>query len=442
MKVNLHQRVLDFVHLLVQNRLRHYTGAATSDFLFDKASSQAILHTERFKAIFKNHIPTDEELIIILLALVPHLQPAFYSHLIQEFFPEGGDFPEFGGVKGLNHRGILPTGETALFVLAGSNLEKRLPIQTLLHHNAWLSQSGILQLEPVKAGEPTMSGRLLLDEEVVELFTLGKVLPPRFSNAFAAERLATEQEWSDLVLNDYTQQQIRDIQIWLQHNHTLLYSWGMHKKIKPGYRSLFYGPPGTGKTLTATLLGKHTQLEVFRIDLSQTVSKYIGETEKNLSRIFDKAQHKNWILFFDEADALFGKRTNVRDAHDRYANQEVSYLLQRIESYPGVVILASNMKSNIDDAMLRRFHSVVHFPKPNAAERLILWEKALPQQAKLADAVDLANIAQKYELTGSGIINVVQRVCLEFLTQNLTAITNDILEIAIRKEMEKEGKMV
>ena len=131
----------------------------------------------------------------------------------------------------------------------------------------------------------------------------------------------------------------------------------MRKRVKPGYRALFHGPPGTGKTLTATLLGKHTGRPVFRIDLSRVVSKYIGETEKNLSRLFDKAEHKDWILFFDEADALFGKRTEIRDAHDKYANQEVAYLLQRIESYAGLVILATNQRGNIDEAFLRRFQA-------------------------------------------------------------------------------------
>src|SRR6185436_18277436 len=134
----------------------------------------------------------------------------------------------------------------------------------------------------------------------------------------------------DLVLHPNTFKHIREIENWLLYNDTL-WQWGIGKKLKPGYRALFHGPPGTGKTLTATLLGKYTGRPVFRIDLSRVVSKYIGETEKNLASLFDKAEHKDWILFFDEADALFGKRTEIRDAHDKYANQEVSYLLQRIE---------------------------------------------------------------------------------------------------------------
>lgn len=145
--------------------------------------------------------------------------------------------------------------------------------------------------------------------------------------------------------------EIKEIETWLKYNDRLLEIWNLKGKIKPGYRVLFHGPPGTGKTLTACLLGKYTNRNVYRIDLSVVVSKYIGETEKNLSRLFDKADKKEWILFFDEADALFGKRTNVSDSHDKYANQEVSYLLQRIESHEGLIILASNMKSNLDTSL-------------------------------------------------------------------------------------------
>jgi len=134
------------------------------------------------------------------------------------------------------------------------------------------------------------------------------------------------------------------------------------KKLKPGYRTLFYGPQGSGKKLTAVLIGKEFDKPVYKIDLSNLVSKYIGETEKNLRIIFDSAEGKEWILFFDEADALFGERTGVKDAHDRYSNQEVSYLLQRIEDYNGLVILATNMKNNIDEAFIRRFNLIIRFP--------------------------------------------------------------------------------
>lgn len=172
------------------------------------------------------------------------------------------------------------------------------------------------------------------------------------------------------------------------------------------------------------------------------VSKYIGETEKNLSRLFDKAHNKNWILFFDEADALFGKRTDVKDAHDRYANQEVSYLLQKVENYPGLVILSSNFKDNIDDAFTRRFNSIIHFPKPNARERLLLWQKAFPEKVKLSKDIQLESLAEKYELTGANIMNVVQYACLQTLAQKKKTIELELIQKGIRKEFQKEGKII
>jgi SpoVK/Ycf46/Vps4 family AAA+-type ATPase len=216
----------------------------------------------------------------------------------------------------------------------------------------------------------------------------------------------------------------------------------MKKKIKPGYRALFYGPPGTGKTLTATLLGKYTDKDVFRIDLSRVVSKYIGETEKNLSRLFDKAENKNWILFFDEADALFGKRTDIRDAHDKYANQEVSYLLQRIEGYNGLVILATNQRSNIDDAFIRRFQTIINFPMPRPEERFEIWTKTIPQQIEISKDVDLRQIASRYELSGAGILNAVHFCAIEALSDHSIYFDSNRLEAAILREFIKEGKVM
>ena len=157
---------------------------------------------------------------------------------------------------------------------------------------------------------------------------------------------------------------IEEIQTFIVHGDTLMREWGMAARLRPGYRALFHGPPGTGKTMSAALLGRLTNREVYRIDLSLVVSKYIGETEKNLARVFDRAQQQGWILFFDEADALFGKRSEVSDAHDRYANIEVAYLLQRLETYDGLVVLATNLQRNIDPAFLRRISVAVDFVAP------------------------------------------------------------------------------
>ncbi|MEM6687692.1 MAG: ATP-binding protein, partial [Bacteroidota bacterium] len=207
------------------------------------------------------------------------------------------------------------------------------------------------------------------------------------------------------------------------------------------YKVMFFGAPGVGKTLTASLMGKHTGKDVYRIDLSLVISKYIGETEKNLSNLFNKAKNKDWILFFDEADAIFGKRTGVRDAHDKYANQEVSYLLQRIESHSGLVILASNYRSNIDKAFTRRFQSIIDFETPGIAERLLLWQKYIPE-AFMTDEIDLESISEAYEVTGANIVNIVQYACLQVLADGGTKLSNEILTDAIRREFIKEGKMV
>jgi hypothetical protein len=383
-----------------------------------------------------------EEFVVFALALVPHVQPNFFQDIIARFFPNGGDLPEFGGLRSGNHRGILPTGETAQFVLAGDDLEKRLEVQQLLGGDHWFAQRRILWLEPVREGEPAMSGRILLDPELVETLTTGKVSRPRFGPDFPAEHITTQMEWSDLVLVPETQQQIAEIQHWMAHNDTLLFQWGMERTIKPGYRALFYGPPGTGKTLTASLLGKQSGLDVFRIDLSRVVSKFIGETEKNLSKLFDKAEHKNWILFFDEADALFGKRTNVQNAHDKYANQETAYLLQRVEGYNGLVILATNQRDNMDEAFTRRFQTIIHFPMPGAVERLLIWQNAFPTQIAVAPDVDWVSIANRYELSGASIVNIVHYCAIQAMANGTQTLDLMLLEAGIRRELVKEGKVI
>jgi AAA+ superfamily predicted ATPase len=381
------------------------------------------------------------ESIIVLLALIPHIQPNFYDETIKEALPQGGEFPEFGGVRGSNHRGLLPTGETIQYILAGNGIKKRLQTQQILQSDSIVVKENILSIEPVKQGEPSMSGKVMLSEEYIEKILFNKKYTPSFSRDFPAKLLETKMEWDDLVLNNKTARQINDIKTWLLHNNFLLKDWEMHKKIKPGYRALFYGPSGTGKTLTTTLLGKQFNKDVFRIDLSQVVSKFIGETEKNLENIFNKAEHKDWILFFDEADALFGKRSNVQNAHDKYANQEVSYLLQRVESFSGLVILASNFKSNIDQAFMRRFNAIIHFPIPNAAERYQIWKAFIPGKASLAEDVDLLLIASKYELNGSAIVNAIHYASLQTIYKNTVIISKkDILE-GIKQEYEKEERV-
>ncbi|MGH1437182.1 MAG: ATP-binding protein [Lewinella sp.] len=380
-----------------------------------------------------------EEFLILLIALVPHVYPDFFDRVVAKNLKKDNDLPAFGGIKTAEQRTMMPTVSTALFVLAGDDIQKRMDLLTLFNHQHPFYQKHILRLEQPRIGESMLNRRIILDDEYTELFTQGYVSPPKFSSSFPAQLLHTEQEWSDLVLPPLVLERIEEIKTWIEQSSTLMEDWGMKRVLKPGYRALFHGPPGTGKTLTASLLGRYTGRDVFRVDLSAVVSKYIGETEKNLSQLFDKAENKNWILFFDEADALFGKRTGVKDAHDRYANQEVSYLLQRVEEFSGLIILASNLKSNLDEAFLRRFNTIIHFPVPDVKERLQLWRKAFPDAVTLE--VDLVEVAARYELAGGSIINVVQYACLKSLQRKSNEIRmKDVLQ-GIRREIEKDGRL-
>lgn len=214
----------------------------------------------------------------------------------------------------------------------------------------------------------------------------------------------------------------------------------MDKSLVPGYRSLFYGPSGTGKTFTATLLGREFNREVYKIDLSLVVSKYIGETEKNLEKIFIQAENKNWILLFDEADALFSKRTQTKSSNDRYANQEVSYLLQRVENFNGLVILTSNFKNNIDNAFLRRFNSIVHFTKPDAKERKMLWEKAIPEKVRFEDEKIIEIVAKNYDISGAQIISAMTYACIQTIESNKYVIDTSHILKGIEIEYNKEEK--
>ncbi|TVQ05329.1 MAG: ATP-binding protein [Balneolaceae bacterium] len=389
--------------------------------------------------IRKFKLNSDEQLLIAIV-LAPHLDPDFFPGIIQEVLPAGGDLPIFGSVKGKHHRGFIPTGETALFIIAGISMKKRLSLMKLLSESVLVKQ-GLLFLEPVEVGEPRMSGKLVLSKETSELYLTGRISLPAFSTDFPARQIETDLSWDDLVLTGDVLAQVEELKTWIEFNDRLLDEWDMRKKVKPGYRVLFSGPPGTGKTLTATLLGKYTGRPVFRIDLSQTVSKYIGETEKNLEKLFSRAENKDWILFFDEADALFGKRTDVSDSHDRYANQEVSYLLQRFESFSGLVILSTNYKANLDDAFLRRFNSIIKFPFPDAVQRRDLWVNALPRKAKLEKSLDVMKIASNYKLSGGNISNIVHWVCLETYSRKSDIITKEQLLLGIKREVEKEGKI-
>lgn len=380
------------------------------------------------------------ERLAIILSLLPHLRPQLLDVFLQVNERLNRGFTEFGGIQGKAHGGFLPTGETLLFLVAGNDMQTRLQAQQLFDRDHFFSRHNILKLEPAPHGEPLVAGQLVLSDEIIDYLSSGELRKPDFSRDFPARLITTEMEWDELVLPAASLAQLTELEAWVKHEATLMNDWGLARRLRPGYKCLFYGPPGTGKTLTASLMGRRVERDVYRISLSSVVSKFIGETEKNLERIFDRAENMNCVLFFDEADALFAKRTNVSDAHDRYANQEVSYLLQRLEEYSGVVILATNYRGNIDDAFTRRFQAVVHFPMPGAAERLRIWRGAFSSQCRLAQDLSIQQVADDYEISGGAIMNAVRYASLMALEEGEDVIQRQHLVEGIRREIQKEGK--
>jgi SpoVK/Ycf46/Vps4 family AAA+-type ATPase len=220
-----------------------------------------------------------------------------------------------------------------------------------------------------------------------------------------AQRIDAMAGWDDLVLPEPQCERLREIAMHVRQAVTVYETWGFGKATRGlGISALFAGASGTGKTMAAEVLANELNLDLYRIDLSQVVSKYIGETEKNLGRIFDMAEQSGAMLLFDEADALFGKRSEVKDSHDRYANIEVSYLLQRMEDYRGLAILTTNMKNALDQAFLRRIRFVIQFPFPDFAQRAEIWRRVFPRATPTQEVE--ATLLARLNIAGGNIRNI------------------------------------
>ncbi|HEU4347617.1 MAG TPA: aminotransferase class V-fold PLP-dependent enzyme, partial [Actinoplanes sp.] len=260
--------------------------------------------------------------------------------------------------------------------------------------------------------------------------------------ATLARRIEPACSWADIVLPPDTTTQLEELCARIGLRSTVLYEWGFDRKLPRGRgtSALFTGPPGTGKTASAEVVAGELGLDLFAIDLSTVVSKYIGETEKNLEQIFSAAAEADAILMFDEADALFGKRSEVRDAHDRYANIETSYLLQRMEQYEGIAILATNLRQNLDEAFTRRLQFVIDFPFPDDTQREGIWRVSFPAGAPLAADVDFAALARDFRLSGAGIRNAAVHAAYLAAARG-EPIGAALLHRAVRREFQKMGRV-
>ena len=257
-----------------------------------------------------------------------------------------------------------------------------------------------------------------------------------------AQKVTPVCDWTDLILPPRAMQQLQEVCAAEKYRHVVYTQWGFDRRLAlgKGINVLFCGPSGTGKTMAASILAQELGLDLYKIDLSTVVSKYIGETEKQLSQIFREAQSSNAVLFFDEADALFGKRSEVKDAHDRYANVEVAYLLQKMEEYEGIVILATNFRKNMDDAFTRRMHHIIEFLFPDAEYRERIWRRLMPPDAPVAQDVDFGFLARQFELSGGHIRNVA--VAAAFLAaESGSPIRMEHFILATARELQKLGRL-
>ena len=280
----------------------------------------------------------------------------------------------------------------------------------------------------------TLTDELLLqscrDSTRPDLTSLAQPISPRYS-------------WDDLILAPAIKNQLQQLEAYLREQETVMYDWNL-QRIRPrgyGLKALFSGAPGTGKTMCAEVIAHALGYDLYKVDLSSVVSKWVGETEKNLREVFDAAEGGTSVLLFDEGDALFGSRGDTNNAQDKYANQEVSYLLQRLEAFEGCVIITTNLQENIDEAFLRRFGAVVEFPFPTAAERARLWERALPDEAFRADEIDVARLGKAFHLSGGSIVNAAINAAIGASAEK-SLLTMRHCVVAVARELHKMGKQV
>ncbi|MCO4747500.1 MAG: AAA family ATPase, partial [Proteobacteria bacterium] len=264
---------------------------------------------------------------------------------------------------------------------------------------------------------------------------------PEFSGL--AQHVVPRYNWDDLILPDKIMGQLKHLENYLAQQETVYHRWGASKVRARGYgiKALFSGGPGTGKTMCAEVIAGSLGYDMFRVDLSAVISRWVGETEKNLKEIFDAAEGGNAVILFDEADSLFGSRGDVKQAQDRFANQEVSFLLQRLEVFEGCAILTTNLQENIDDAFLRRFGAVVEFPMPAATERRKLWERAVPEYAPRNDDLDLDYLATQFHIAGGNIINSAINACIVAASEGQPVGMKHAI-VAVAGELHKMGKQI
>lgn len=393
-----------------------------------------LLETEdsAYGAFVNKHHLHEGERVILAMALAPHLPP----HSLNIFYHDKELQLESKIAKGGTGLSFVPTAETALWILTGKNLKERMRYTHIFKTSHLFYKQSVIDVGETHKSESVYDGLLSLSPSFRDLFVENQYTEPRFSADFPAHLLTTKLEWNDLMLMPATQARLDEVKAYLRHYDTLVSKWSMQKHSKPGCRILFFGDSGTGKTLAATLLGKLLNRQVFRVDISAVTSKYVGETTKRLESLFNTAESKGWIIFIDEGDALLGQRKSMDagSSNSHYANQDTAFLLQRIETFDGIVVVATNFKNNIDQAFTRRFQAMVRFHLPDAELQYKIWQDNLPKECPLDERIDLKTLITKHPLSPAAIINVIFRACILTLQKEAASISQEDLVMCIKDE--------
>ncbi|XOV66369.1 MAG: ATP-binding protein [Fluviicola sp.] len=437
MHLSLHME-FSWIAALIRFRINELCGIEQENSLPDLPPLQHGVHPY-FDELILNEVSVVER-IALSVAFAAHTVPYYLDGLYTKNKDSDRIFSEFGILEGEGDFKMKPTWQTVFFLSHGSNTQAQFQMTEFMHGDHRLYKSKLFVMPMEKVTNPFLIP-LELNRDALFKWIYQSRVRNLADEYFPAHEITSNLDWNDLVIGEETERGLNQLRMWLRHGEKLMQHEKLSKYVNKGIRVLFYGPSGTGKTLTASLLGKEFDLPVYRVDLSQMVSKWIGETEKNLARVFDMAEKQGWILFFDEAESLFSSRGEVNNANDRRANQEVSYLLQRVENFDGTIIMATNLRDNMDEAFVRRFQLMIHFPVPDVETRARLWENLLVDTFPMAEDISFSKLAEEFEITGGTMKNAFRTVMLEVCDMPLEEqqITKADLYRAVRYECSKDG---
>lgn len=426
---------MEWLEALIAMRCKElFLKGKTTDETFEKIPELPVVdHTSPYGTIINTYNLQEMDRVLLVLGVASAHYPSLFKSFIQIEETNNALAIDVGGEYNRASRTFKPTFQTALFLLAGKDLS------LWSRYNAQLLDGSVVLQNDIIYNRSTtdfIHGQIELDIAYSGYFLSGKKPRLDHGNYFPGSLYESDLTLDDIVLEPMVREQIKPIGQYIKALESGFFKSDNHH-FKSGFMALFYGPPGTGKTMLAGILANTYGIDMYHVDLSQVVSKYIGETEKNLEMLFNRLQGKNCMLFFDEADSLFGKRSDVKDAHDRYANQEVSYLLQRIEKFDGLTILASNFENNMDDAFKRRIDLSINVIRPTEATREALWKQYLPKNVTFESEPFLKHLSKEYSYTGANIKNIMKNVAIALHSSGGTIITHDLISPFLAIESEK-----